>query len=68
MSILSRTATARNIRGEKILEYLNNNPLATDEVLAKEFNVSINAINIGKIFFITLTSIIALELFFSSMA
>jgi len=45
---LSRTATARIIREEKILEYLNNNPLATDEVLANEFNVSVNTIRLDR--------------------
>ena len=45
---MPRTATARNIRGEKMLEFLNNNPLATDEVLAKEFNVSVNTIRLDR--------------------
>lgn len=45
---MPRTATARNIRGEKILEFLSNNPIATDEVLAKEFNVSINTIRLDR--------------------
>lgn len=45
---MSRTAAAKNIRGEKILEFLNNNPFATDEVLAKEFNVSINTIRLDR--------------------
>lgn len=45
---MSRTAAAKNMRGERILEYINNNPLATDEVLAKEFNVSVNTIRLDR--------------------
>ena len=45
---MARTDKQRSIRNEKILEYLNNNPLATDEVLAKEFNVSINTIRLDR--------------------
>lgn len=45
---MSRTAAARNIRSEKILEYLNKNPLATDEVLAKKFKVSVNTIRLDR--------------------
>lgn len=45
---MSRTATARNIRGEKIMEYLEKNPLATDEVLAKTFKVSVNTIRLDR--------------------
>ena len=45
---MSRTDKARTIRCEKILEYIEKNPLATDEVLAREFNVSINTIRLDR--------------------
>lgn len=45
---MPRTDKARSIRCEKLLQYLELNPLATDEVLAKEFNVSINTIRLDR--------------------
>ncbi len=45
---MSRTDTARNIREGKMLEYLDKNPLATDEILAKVFEVSINTIRLDR--------------------
>ena len=45
---MARTDKARNIRGEKIIEYLKENPLATDEILANEFNVSVNTIRLDR--------------------
>lgn len=45
---MPRTDKARSIRCEKLLQYLELNPLATDEILAKEFNVSINTIRLDR--------------------
>ncbi len=45
---MPRTNKARSIRCEKLLEYLENNPLATDDVLAKEFGVSVNTIRLDR--------------------
>lgn len=45
---MPRTDKQRNIRCEKLLIYLSKNPLATDEVLAKEFNVSVNTIRLDR--------------------
>ena len=45
---MSRTDKARSIRCEKLLEYITNNPLATDDILAKEFGVSINTIRLDR--------------------
>ena len=45
---MPRTDKARSIRCEKLLQYLELNPLATDEILANEFNVSINTIRLDR--------------------
>ena len=45
---MSRTDKQRTIRCEKLLQYLENNPLATDEILAKEFDVSVNTIRLDR--------------------
>lgn len=45
---MPKTDKQRNIRCEKLLQYLEKNPLATDEILAKEFNVSINTIRLDR--------------------
>lgn len=45
---MARTDTARKKRNEEILIYLKKNPLATDEILAKYFNVSINTIRLDR--------------------
>lgn len=45
---MPRTDKARSIRCEKLLKYLEINPLATDEMLAKEFNVSVNTIRLDR--------------------
>ena len=45
---MPRTDEQRNLRNAKILEYLKINPLATDEVLASEFNVSVNTIRLDR--------------------
>ena len=45
---MPRTDKARSIRCEKLLQYLELNPLATDEILAKEFNVSVNTIRLDR--------------------
>lgn len=45
---MPRTDKARSIRCEKLLQYLELNPLATDEMLAKEFNVSVNTIRLDR--------------------
>lgn len=45
---MPRTDKQRSIRCEKLLQYLEVNPLATDDILAKEFNVSINTIRLDR--------------------
>lgn len=45
---MAKTNKARLERSEKIIEYLCENPLATDEVLAKRFNVSVNTIRLDR--------------------
>jgi len=45
---MPRTDKERTIRCEKLLQYLEKTPLATDEVLAKKFNVSINTIRLDR--------------------
>lgn len=45
---MAKTNKARIERSEKILEYLCENPLATDEVLANRFNVSVNTIRLDR--------------------
>lgn len=45
---MSRTDKERSIRCNKLLQYLDNNPLATDDVLAKEFGVSVNTIRLDR--------------------
>ena len=45
---MSRTDKQRNIRCDKLIQYLSINPLATDDVLAKEFNVSVNTIRLDR--------------------
>lgn len=45
---MPRTDKQRIKRCTKLLEYLKDNPLATDEILAKEFNVSINTIRLDR--------------------
>ena len=45
---MSRTDKNRCIREKQILEYLKVNPLSTDELLAKTFNVSVNTIRLDR--------------------
>lgn len=45
---MARTDKQRSIRCEKLLQYLKTNPLATDEVLANEFGVSVNTIRLDR--------------------
>lgn len=45
---MARTDKQRCERSKNLLEYLSKNPLATDEVLAKEFGVSINTIRLDR--------------------
>lgn len=45
---MARTDKQRCERNAKLLEFLRENPLATDEILAKEFNVSINTIRLDR--------------------
>lgn len=45
---MSRTDKARTLRNAEILKFLEKNPLATDEVLAEEFNVSVNTIRLDR--------------------
>lgn len=45
---MSRTDKQRSIRCEQLLQYLEHNPLATDDILAKEFNVSVNTIRLDR--------------------
>ncbi|MBQ8042540.1 MAG: fatty acid biosynthesis transcriptional regulator [Clostridia bacterium] len=45
---MPRTDKARSIRCERLLQYLEINPLATDDILAKEFGVSVNTIRLDR--------------------
>lgn len=45
---MAKTNKARIERNEQILKYLCEDPLATDEVLAKKFNVSVNTIRLDR--------------------
>lgn len=45
---MARTDDARKVRSEAIKKYLKQNPLSTDNILAKEFNVSINTIRLDR--------------------
>ena len=45
---MPRTDKKRCERNAKLLEYLKENPLATDEILAKEFCVSVNTIRLDR--------------------
>jgi len=45
---MPRTDKARTLRSEKLISYLKENPLATDEILAHEFGVSINTIRLDR--------------------
>ena len=45
---MARTDKNRCERNAKLLEYVKENPLATDEMLAKKFNVSINTIRLDR--------------------
>ena len=48
---MPRTDKERSLRSAKLLEYVQQNPLVTDEILAKKFNVSqrdISGINLGE--------------------
>jgi len=45
---MSRTDKQRCERNVKLIEYLKEYPLATDEILAKKFNVSINTIRLDR--------------------
>ncbi len=45
---MARTDKQRCERNAKLLKYLENNPLATDEILAREFDVSINTIRLDR--------------------
>lgn len=45
---MARTDIAQKIRRKAIKDFLKHNPLATDSILAKEFNVSINTIRLDR--------------------
>lgn len=45
---MSRTDKQRCERNVKLVEYLKEHPLATDEILANKFNVSINTIRLDR--------------------
>lgn len=45
---MARTDTARKSRNAGILKYIKENPMATDEILAKHFKVSINTIRLDR--------------------
>lgn len=45
---MARTDIARIERNKAIYEYINKNPLATDMMLAKYFNVSVNTIRLDR--------------------
>lgn len=45
---MPKTNTEREKRSEKIVEYLKQNPLATDKMLSEEFGVSINTIRLDR--------------------
>lgn len=45
---MARTDEARKLRNDAVKEYLRQNPLSTDEILAKKFNVSINTIRLDR--------------------
>lgn len=45
---MPRTDKARSIRCKRLLQYLETNPLATDDILAKEFGVSVNTIRLDR--------------------
>lgn len=45
---MPKTDKQRSIRCERLLKYLESNPLATDEILAKEFGVSVNTIRLDR--------------------
>jgi len=45
---LSRNDLARKTREEEILVYIKKNPLATDDILASHFGVSINTIRLDR--------------------
>ncbi|MBR5228057.1 MAG: transcription factor FapR [Clostridia bacterium] len=45
---MSRTDALRKERSEKLIQYLKENPLATDKMLSEKFNVSINTIRLDR--------------------
>ena len=45
---MARTDKQRCERSAKLMEFLKENPLATDEILAQKFNVSINTIRLDR--------------------
>lgn len=45
---MPKTNTEREKRSEKIVEFLKQNPLATDKMLSEEFGVSINTIRLDR--------------------
>lgn len=45
---MARTDNARKIRNAEMLMFLKKNPLATDEILAEHFNVSVNTIRLDR--------------------
>ena len=45
---MPRTDEARKERNKQIIEYLENNPFATDEKLANHFSVSVNTIRLDR--------------------
>lgn len=45
---MARTDKQRCERSKKLVEYLKENPMATDEILAHKFNVSINTIRLDR--------------------
>ena len=45
---MPRTDKERSLRSAKLLEYVEQNPLVTDEILAKKFNVSVNTIRLDR--------------------
>lgn len=45
---MARTDKQRCERNAKLMEFLKENPLATDEILAQKFNVSINTIRLDR--------------------
>ncbi|MDD2628357.1 MAG: transcription factor FapR [Clostridia bacterium] len=45
---MPRNDTARKVRNQRIIEYLNDNPFATDQKLAEHFKVSVNTIRLDR--------------------